>query len=139
MAQLVRDVMTPNPLTLDATSSIQDAARAMREKDIGNIIVMNDGALTGIVTDRDITVRAVADGRDPSSTKLADICSGDLVCVTPQDNAVDAVDLMREKAVRRLPVVDGKRPVGVVSIGDLAVERDPTSALADISAAPGNT
>ncbi|MCA1830835.1 MAG: CBS domain-containing protein, partial [Actinobacteria bacterium] len=95
--------------------------------------------MCGIVTDRDIAVRAVATGGDPKSMKIGEICSSDIVTVTPQDDDKKAVRLMRERAVRRLPVVDGKKAVGVVSIGDLALEKDPSSALADISASPPNT
>ena len=139
MARTVQDFMTPNPITLAAGSSLVDAAAAMREADVGDVIVTTDAAARGIVTDRDIVVRAVADGRDPSSVTLGEICSGELVSVGPQDSVDQAVRMMRDHAVRRLPVLDGGRAVGVVSLGDLAIERDPHSALADISAAPPNT
>lgn len=137
--QLVRDVMSPSPRTLPAASSLQEAARFMRDHDIGPVIVVNDdGGLRGIVTDRDIVVRAVAEGREPTTTRLAEICSEELVVVGPDDDAEAAIRFMRERAVRRLPVVEGERPVGIVAIGDLAVTRDPGSALAEISAAPPN-
>ena len=138
MAQTLSAVMTRTPNTLDKTATVRDAAKLMRDEGIGDVIVCNDGQIAGIVTDRDITVRAVADGKDPASTKLGDICSGNPVCLSPDDTVDDAVRLMRDRAIRRLPVVENKRPVGVVSIGDLAVERDNDSALADISAAPAN-
>jgi CBS domain-containing protein len=92
----------------------------------------------GIVTDRDIAVRAVADGRGPE-TPLSDVLSGQVVTVAPDDRVEKVVDLMREHAVRRIPVVEGGRLAGVISIGDLAIERDSDSALADISAARENT
>ncbi len=138
MAQSIRDVMTTHPVTLPATSSVVDAARVMRDSDIGNVIVMEDGQVCGIVTDRDITVRGVAEGRNISRLKLADICSRVLTTLSPMDSVEDAVRLMREKAIRRLPVIEGGKPVGLVSLGDLAMTQDPHSALGHISAAPAN-
>jgi CBS domain-containing protein len=138
MAQSVREVMTANPIALPATSSVVDAARTMRDSNIGDVIVVDNGRICGIVTDRDITIRGVAEGRDISQLKLADICSREITTLSPTDSVDDAVRLMREKAIRRLPVVEGGKPVGIVSLGDLAVERDPHSALGDISAAPPN-
>jgi CBS domain-containing protein len=138
MAQSIRDVMTTRPVTLPATSLVVDAARAMRDADIGDVIVVEDNRICGIVTDRDITVRGVAEGRDIARLQLADICSRVLTTVSPRDSVDDAVRLMRENAVRRLPVVEGGKPVGVVSLGDLAVTQDPHSALGNISAAPAN-
>ena len=138
MAQAVREVMTKEPVLLQADEILTKVARTMREKNIGDVLVMKDGKLKGIVTDRDITVRAVADGKDPNKTKVEDVCSPELVTIPADRPVVEAVDLMRKKAVRRLPVVEGDKPVGVVSIGDLAVERDPKSALSHISAADPN-
>jgi signal-transduction protein with cAMP-binding, CBS, and nucleotidyltransferase domain len=138
MAQRIQDVMTPNPVTMAATSPVTEAARAMRDQDIGNVIVEQGDSMCGIVTDRDITVRVVAEGQDPDSVKLGDICSKDVTAVSPDDSVEDAVALMRQKAVRRLPVVSGGRPVGMVSLGDLAVDAHGEDALADISAAPPN-
>lgn len=138
MAAKIRHVMTPNPLALPATSLAIEAARAMRDSDIGDVVVLDGQQICGIVTDRDIVVRAVAEGLDPASTPLMDICSRELTTISPQDSVDKAVRLMREKAIRRLPVVENKRPVGIVSIGDLALEKDPNSALGKISAAPPN-
>ncbi|MFN2614441.1 MAG: CBS domain-containing protein [Actinomycetota bacterium] len=136
----VRDLMTRDPVCVSADAPVIDAARLMKDAGIGDVIVVTDGnEMCGIVTDRDIAVRAVAMGGDPKSMKIGEICSSDIVTVTPQDDDKKAVRLMRERAVRRLPVVDGKKAVGVVSIGDLALEKDPSSALADISASPPNT
>jgi CBS domain-containing protein len=139
MAKLVRDVMTTDPVCLDADQPVSAAAIAMRDRDIGDVIVMNSDAVCGIVTDRDVVVRAVAAGRDPKKTKLSDICSRDLATVKADTTIETAVGMMRDKAVRRLPVMDDGRAVGIVSIGDFATERDPKSALADISTAPPNT
>jgi CBS domain-containing protein len=138
MEQSVKDVMTRNPVTVPATAFTLDAARLMKEQDIGDVIVLDDDAVCGIVTDRDLVVRVLAEGRDPRSTKVADVCSRDMTTVSADDPAERAVVLMRDKALRRLPVTDHGKPVGVVSIGDLAVARDRDSVLADISAAPPN-
>jgi CBS domain-containing protein len=138
MAQNVRDVMTQNVVTLPRTAPLRDAARRMKESDIGDVIVMDDGNMCGIVTDRDIVVRAIAEGKNPDSSSLEEICSHEIVSVSPGDSVDRAVQLMRERAVRRLPVVEGNKPVGIVSIGDLAIELDEHSGLADISAAEGN-
>ena len=139
MDQSVRDVMTPNPACVGADSSVLDAARLMREKDIGDVIVMDRDRLCGILTDRDIVVRALAQGADPARTKAGDVCSRDLATVKPNASVGQVVHMMRSKAIRRMPVVeDGGQVVGIVSIGDLAVERDRRSALGEISAAPPN-
>lgn len=139
MTQTIREVMTPAPVALVATSTLTEAAQAMRDSNIGDVIVMDKDVVCGIVTDRDITVRAIAEERNPAEVKLADICSRDLITVAPTDSVDEAIRLMREKALRRLPVVDKGTAVGIVSLGDLAVERDSDSALADISSAPPNT
>ena len=104
------------------------------------MLVCEEGdRLLGIVTDRDIVVRALAEGRDPAETQVAEVCSRDLVTIGPGDSVGGAGRLMREKAIRRIPVTDGGRVGGVLTIGDVAVERDRRTALADISAAPPNS
>ncbi|MGH2794790.1 MAG: CBS domain-containing protein [Actinomycetota bacterium] len=138
MSQLVKDVMTPDPITIDAKAPIAEAAQKMREADVGPLIVMKDGEVCGVVTDRDITIRAVAEGKDPNSFPVGEICSKEVATVSPRDKVGMAIDLMEKIAVRRLPVVDNHQPVGILSLGDLAVERDPESTLAQISAAPPN-
>jgi len=139
MPQSIRDVMTPSPRAMDARASVQEAAKAMLDDDIGDVIVCDGDTVCGIVTDRDITIRTVAHGKDPAATKLGEICSKDLTSLSLGDTVDDAVRLMREKAIRRVPVLDDGKPVGVVSIGDLAIDLDADSALADISKAPANT
>ena len=138
MAKHVRDLMTPNPVTLSAASTLVDAAIAMRDFDVGDVIVLDNGQVYGIVTDRDIIVRAIANGNYPATTKLGEVCSRELTTVVPSDSVDDAVRLMRDKAIRRLPVVENGQPVGIVSLGDLISEQEPQSPLADISAAPPN-
>ena len=135
-----RDIMTPNPSTVTESTSLQAVARMMKDSDVGVVPVCDSSKkVIGLVTDRDIVVRAVADGCEPTSTSVGDICSRDLVTLEPTAPVEEAVTLMRERALRRLPIVEKGKPVGIVSIGDLAVERDEDSALADISAAPPNT
>lgn len=141
MAQKVRDVMTRNPLTLPANATLVEAAISMRDANIGDILVTkrgNGGELCGILTDRDIVVRALAEGRNPDETRLDDICSQRLVTISPDEEVEDAVRVMREEHVRRIPVMENGRAIGVVSLGDLAEARDPKSALGEISAAPPN-
>ncbi|PYN46813.1 MAG: CBS domain-containing protein [Candidatus Rokuibacteriota bacterium] len=138
--ETVQDVMTTDPISLPASASILAAAQKMRSAAIGDVVVLDDDGskVYGIVTDRDIVVRGIAEGLDPRTNTLDDICSRILTTVSPDDSIDTAVSLMREKAIRRLPVVKRGRPVGIVSIGDLAIERDSHSALADVSAAPPN-
>ena len=136
--ETVQDIMTPDPISLPGTALIVDAARKMREAGIGDVVILDGEAVCGIVTDRDIVVRGVAEERDPRSTTLAEICSRELRTLSPDDQIGTAVRLMREHAIRRLPVVERGRPVGILSLGDLARERDPDSALADVSEAPPN-
>ncbi|MFC5829913.1 CBS domain-containing protein [Nonomuraea insulae] len=137
MAKTVADVMTSHPATVEADQPVSVAATLMRDNDTGAIIVNDHGRLQGIVTDRDITVRVVAAELGPD-TPVREACSPSVEAVCPDTSIDQAVRLMRTHAVRRLPVVEDGRAVGVVSLGDLAVERDPNSALADISAAEGN-
>ncbi|MEU7278281.1 CBS domain-containing protein [Streptomyces sp. NPDC045431] len=132
-ARLVRDVMTPGVATVRPDASLVEAAQVMRAQDIGDVLVAEGDRVLGMVTDRDIAVRAVADGADPLTVSAQSVCTPDPVCVTPEDHVADAVELMRRHAVRRLPVVEDGRPLGMVALGDLAVARDPGSALADIS------
>jgi CBS domain-containing protein len=135
MAATVADVMARDPETIEADQPVIEAARRMRDADIGDVIVLDNGRVVGIVTDRDIVVRVIAEGRD-SSTPVREACSaGDLQTVGPDTSLQQAVQLMRGHAVRRLPVVENDRAVGIVSLGDLAIEQDEDSALADISAA----
>ncbi|MGW0710105.1 CBS domain-containing protein [Streptomyces sp. NPDC002643] len=139
MTQHVRDIMTTDLVTVEPQTSVTAVARMMRDENIGAVLVTEGERLRGLVSDRDLVVRAVAEGGDPKQTTVAGACSDDLVTVRPDDDVKRAVKLMREHSVRRVPVVDQeKHPVGIVSIGDLAIERDPESALGDISAARPN-
>lgn len=136
--QKVRDVMTPDPAVLPAQAPVTDAARLMRDLGIGSVFVADNGVV-GILTDRDITVRALADARDPRTTAVGEICSqDDIAFVNADDDVERAEQIMRSRAVRRLPVIDEGRLTGVISLGDIAISRDEDTALADISAAPAN-
>lgn len=133
--RLVRDVMTPLPETVTPETSLEDAARIMADQGIGDVLVVpGSGHLVGIVTDRDLAIRALAKGLGPS-TKVEEIASRDVVAVSPTATAHEALDLMKGLNVRRLPVVEDDRPIGVVSLGDLSKDAEAGPALADISAA----
>ncbi|MEA2229903.1 MAG: hypothetical protein QOF04_3533 [Solirubrobacteraceae bacterium] len=138
MAQSIREVMTADPRTIDTGATLVDAAREMRDGDVGALIVVDGGSVAGIVTDRDIVVRAIADGRDPGSTRVTDVATMSPVTLTVDQTVEDAIRVMREQDVRRIPVVQDGRPAGIVSLGDLAIERDTDSALADIASEPPN-
>jgi CBS domain-containing protein len=138
MANKVREIMTSTPRFVPPEADLVSVARMMRDEDIGCVLVGDTSNMYGLVTDRDLVVRGLAGGLDPHQTKIGAICSDVTVMISPEDDLEQAVRLMREHAVRRLPVVQEGRPVGIVSIGDLAIERDPTSALADISRAKAN-
>jgi CBS-domain-containing membrane protein len=128
--------MTAEPTTLTTTASVQEAAQLMKAEDIGDVMVVNrNKKLIGILTDRDVVVRAAADGADFKELKVEEIVTKEVKTIAPDAPVEEAVKLMREEAVRRLPVVEEGRLVGIITLGDLAVERDPTSALAEISAA----
>jgi CBS domain-containing protein len=138
MTQYVRDIMTGDPVTVEPLTSVTAVARLMRDRDLGAVLVTEGDRLRGLVTDRDLVVRSLAEGGDPEENTVSGACSDDLVTVAPDDDLDRAIGLMREHAVRRIPVVDHGRPVGILSLGDLAMERDPESALGDISVARPN-
>ena len=139
MAQTVRDVMTTDLVTCPSSAPVKDAAGYMRDRDIGDVLVVDNGSVCGIVTDRDIVVRCVAEGGDTREATVGDVCSADVTTVGSDATIEEAARLMRDKALRRLPVVDRGKPVGIVTLGDLAVDADPSSALGGISAArPSN-
>lgn len=138
MAQPVYEVMTPRVVSLPADATAAEAARRMRDEDIGNVLLVEDGKLVGMVTDRDLVVRVLADQLDPRLTRAGEVCSSNLVSVEASTPIDEAVTIMRTAAVRRLPVVEDGEPIGMISIGDLAVNQDPRSALASISAADPN-
>lgn len=136
MAQTIKEVMTAEPVTILGTSSVEEAAQLMKSEDIGDVMVVNkNNKLTGILTDRDIVIRGAAGGADLKTVKVEEVLTKDVKTVGPDASIDEAVALMRSEAVRRLPVVEDGKLIGIVTLGDLAVERDPESALAEISAA----
>ncbi|MGW4321776.1 CBS domain-containing protein [Streptomyces sp. NPDC004684] len=138
MAQHVRDIMTSRLVTVEPQTSVTAVAQKMRDEDIGIVLVTEGDELRGLVSDRDLVVRSLAEGGDQEQRTVVSACSGDIVTITPDEDVDQAVRLMREHSVRRVPVVDHGHAVGILSIGDLAIERDPDSALGDISAARSN-
>jgi CBS domain-containing protein len=140
MTRQIRDVMSSGTASVEPMTTVTRAARLMREQDIGDVLVAYDSDLFGVLTDRDIVLRAVAEGCDPDATTVGSVCTPPpVVTLAPDDTTDHAVELMRQYAVRRIPVVErGGCPVGIVSLGDLAGTEDPHSALADISGAAPN-
>ncbi len=139
MARTVNQVKTADPRTVTESDTLTAAAAQMRDGDVGVLVVVREGNVVGVVTDRDLVVRAIADGRDPNATTIGDVASETgLVTITEDQPETEAARLMREHAIRRIVVVDGGRAIGIVSIGDLAIQLDTDSALADISAESPN-
>jgi CBS domain-containing protein len=137
MADTIREVMSENPTSVEASATIQEAAQLMDKEDIGNVLVVENGEVQGIVTDRDIVVRVLAQGNGPDAS-VREACTTDLETLGPDDSIEDAIKKMEQGDIRRLPVVEDGKPVGIVSLGDLAQARDQDSALADISSANPN-
>jgi CBS domain-containing protein len=120
MAKSVRDTMTENPRSIEASSSVVEAARLMREEHIGSLPITEDEQLVGMITDRDITTRVVAEAADPTMTSVGDVYSRDLISVEPDKDLAEALKLMARHQVRRLPVVENGRLVGIVAQADIA-------------------
>lgn len=137
MADTVRDLLKGDPVTVEASATVEEAAKLMDEKDIGNVLVVENDEVQGIVTDRDIVVRVIAKGNGPDAS-VREACSTDVETIAPDTSIDEAIQKMEQGNVRRLPVVDDGKPVGVISLGDLAQARDQDSALADISSASPN-
>ncbi len=139
MTRKMRDIMSPAPICMAPGESVFAAAKAMKQHGIGTVLVLTDGKLSGLVTDRDITVRVLAENRDPLTTRIGDICGSELAVLGPDDDLEQATRLVRERAERRIPVLQDGTPVGVVSIGDLALDKDARSALSSVSSAAPNS
>ena len=138
MAQSIREIMTADPRTVESGATVAEAAREMRDGDVGSVVVVENGTVAGIVTDRDIAVRVVAEGLDPDATRVGDAATMRPVTLTVDQTVEDAIRLVREQNVRRIIVLQDGRPAGIVSLGDLAIERDTDSALAEIASEPPN-
>jgi CBS domain-containing protein len=124
MAKSVRDTMTENPRSIGASASVVEAARLMREKHIGSLAITDDEQLVGMITDRDITTRVVAEAADPMRTSVGDVSSPDLVSVEPDKDLEEALQLMARHQLRRLPVVEDGRLVGIVAQADIALREN---------------
>jgi CBS domain-containing protein len=132
----VREMMTGNPESVDADATVQDAARIMDDLNVGSVPVLSGGRVAGIVTDRDITIRVIAENRSPANVHVREIATPDPLTVSPDMDLNAAAELMAKHQVRRLPVVAGGQLVGMLSLGDLSVEgdaREAGRALKDIS------
>jgi CBS domain-containing protein len=129
----IRDIMSPAPPGTTPAESVASAAKVMRDEGIGSLLVLDDGKLRGIVTDRDILLRAVAEDRDPRTTPVADICTQDLAVLSPDDDVTEATRVIQEHAVRRVPVVEDGLLVGVLSLADLALWLDQWSSMRDVA------
>lgn len=133
MAQYVREVMTPAVTAVRPEASVVEAAQLMGAQGIGSVLVTEDGQLVGLLTDRDITLRTVAEGVDPLAVDCRSVCTPDPVTVGPGEEVRAAGELMLAHAVRRLPVTENGRTLGVVGIGDLLRRRDRAPALAALA------
>jgi CBS domain-containing protein len=144
MAKTAREIMTADPAFCDESVTVADAAKKMADQDVGAIPVCStEGKLTGVVTDRDLAVHVVAAGRDPASTTIGEIVGRtEVVTIGADDSLDEAIRTMKDHAVRRLPVIDGDRLVGMVSQADVA-RAMPDAKIGDlvgaISSAPSNT
>jgi len=135
---LLKEIMTPNPQCVGPEDSLQDAARKMRDLDVGPMLVCDHDRLAGVLTDRDIVVAAVAEGKDPRTTHVREAMSAGVICGFEDQDVEEAARTMREKQIRRLPILNHeKRLVGIVSLGDLATEmgdrRESGETLREIS------
>ncbi len=126
MAASVRDVMTENPRSIGVSASVVEAARLMRDEDIGSLPITDGETLVGMITDRDITTRVVAEAADPQRTPVGDVCSRDVISVAPDDDLDEALQLMARHQVRRLTVVEDGRLVGIVAQADIALRENET-------------
>jgi CBS domain-containing protein len=120
MTRKMRDIMSSAPVCMASTETVSAVARAMKEHGVGTALVLADGQLSGLVTDRDIAVRVLAENRDPVTTLVGEICSSEVAVLGPDDGVEQAQRLVREQAMRRIAVLADGVPVGVVSAGDLA-------------------
>ena len=126
MAKSVRDAMTEDPRSIGASATVVEAARLMREQHIGSLPVTDDDRLVGMITDRDITTRVVAERAVPETTSVGDVYSRDLISVEPNNDLEEALQLMGRHQVRRLPVVENGRLVGMVAQADIALTENET-------------
>ncbi len=116
----VKDIMTRRVVSVGPRASITETARKMREEKVGSVLIVQKEKLVGLITDRQITHTAIAEGIDPNKVEVSEYMSEDFIPLTPEMDLVKAAKLMQELAIRRLPVVEGERPVGILSVSDIA-------------------
>lgn len=133
----IREAMSGPVVAVDQNAAAADAARLMGENDTGDDVVMDGGRLVGIVTDRDLALRVVAEGMDPY-VSVSEILTTDPATIAPDEDLTAASELMKEHAIRRLPVCDRGEVVGFISLGDLSTHVDADATLTAISSAPAN-
>lgn len=137
MSQKLREIMTQNVATVSPQQSVQEAAQLMSQHNVGSIPVVQNGNVVGIVTDRDIALRAVSQGQAPASTTVQSVMSSNLITGTPEMDVHEAANLMSENQIRRLPVVNNGQLTGIVALGDLATQNiyqnEAGEALSEIS------
>ena len=138
MAKSVRDAMTEEPRSIGTSVLVVEAARLMREAHIGALPITDGEQLVGIITDRDITTRVVAEAADPATTSVGDVCTRDVISVEADRDDDEAVELMAHHQVRRLPVVENGRLIGIVAQADIALTEDEkkTGELVEAISAP---
>ena len=124
----ISEIMTTEIKKATPDNTLADIAAMMRDEDVGALPVVQDGELRGIVTDRDIVVRAIAEGKEPTTTTVQEVLSEELESVEPDDDVEDAADLMASRQIRRLPVVQRGKLIGMVSLGDIAVKHEESTA-----------
>jgi CBS domain-containing protein len=124
MAKRVRDTMTEDPRSIGASEPVVDAARLMREQHVGSLPVTDNERLVGMITDRDITTRVVAEAADPRTISVGDVFSRDLISVEPDQDLDEALRLMAHHQVRRLPVIENGSLVGIVAQADIALREN---------------
>jgi CBS domain-containing protein len=134
----VGEVMTPAPQTIQANAGLPEAARVMLDHDIGDVIVTEGGRPIGIITDRDIALHGFGAGTVPSGMRVRDLLHGELVAIAPTETVREAMRKMRQRDIRRLPVMENDSVIGIVSLGDLSQLPGAGAVLADVSNAPPN-
>lgn len=129
----VRELMTPSPVSVEPDTTVEEIATMMKQEDIGCIpVVEEDGQVAGVITDRDIVVRCIAEGKDPAECRADDIISPQTVCIGPNADAKEAAQLMGDRQIRRLPVVENGKLVGMLSLGDVAVKQHDDRLSGDV-------
>ena len=137
MVNSVREAMTEHPRSIRPSASVVEAARLMRDEHIGSLPITDGDTLVGMITDRDITTRVVAESADPKTTSVGDVYSRDLISVEPGKDLEEALQLMARHQVRRLPVVESGRLVGIIAQADIALrESEKTAELVEAISEP---